>query len=86
MTEKNWHSFQIIEILNQLKTNQENGLSEKEAKDRLFFFGENKLPKSKRKSFIQIFCISYFIIIFIIMYFLNYIYCIFYRITNIFLI
>jgi Ca2+-transporting ATPase len=55
MTEKNWHSFQIIEILNQLKTNQENGLTEKEAKDRLFFFGENKLPKSKRKSFIQIF-------------------------------
>ena len=49
------HSMNIDEIVNELKTNIESGLTENEAQARILEFGKNELIKEKAKSAWQIF-------------------------------
>ena len=45
-----FHSKSVSELRDSLKTDQENGLSSKEAEERLEKLGPNKLPEAKEKS------------------------------------
>jgi len=51
---QNWHSISVEAVYRHLKSNK-NGLSEKEAEERLHKFGLNKLPEEKPISKIKIF-------------------------------
>lgn len=51
---QNWHALSIETILRELKASK-NGLSEKEAKERLHRFGLNKLPEEEPVSKLKIF-------------------------------
>ena len=58
MLDKNKINFETTsssDVLLGLKTDKEKGLSDKEAKERLAKYGENKLVEQKRKSWIKIF-------------------------------
>lgn len=49
--EKNWYNQSTEEVLKNLSTTKERGLSEEEAKKRLEEYGENALEAEKKKSF-----------------------------------
>lgn len=49
--EKNWYNQSADEVLKNLSTTKERGLSEEEAKKRLEEYGENALAEEKKKSF-----------------------------------
>lgn len=51
---QNWHALNVETILKELKVSK-NGLSEKEAKERLHRFGLNKLPEEKPASKLKVF-------------------------------
>ncbi|GAH94524.1 unnamed protein product, partial [marine sediment metagenome] len=51
---QNWHVLSVETVLKQLKASK-NGLSEKEAKERLHRFGLNKLPEEKPASKLKVF-------------------------------
>lgn len=53
LAKENWQSFHEEEIFRELKTS-ENGLNQEEAKKRLAYYGENKLPEGKKVTLIQI--------------------------------
>ena len=48
-----WHSFEEKDVFAELKTSNE-GLSTEEAKKRLGFYGENKLPEGKKITILEI--------------------------------
>jgi len=48
-----WHAFPAEEIFRELNTS-ENGIRQEEARERLSFYGENKLPESKKVTLFQI--------------------------------
>lgn len=50
---EHWQAFDKTKIFNELKTS-DNGLTQKEASKRLAFYGQNKLPESKRVTLMQI--------------------------------
>lgn len=50
-----WWKIELAQLQNQLNTDFNNGLSQKEAKNRLIKYGPNKLPEEKTESFIKIF-------------------------------
>ena len=50
MVAKKWHNLEIEEVVKILKTDIEQGLSEKEVKARQEKFGKNKLPEEKPRS------------------------------------
>lgn len=52
---KHPHSLSIEDVLEQLKTDQETGLTEKESKKRLESYGSNQLEEHEKKSLFQIF-------------------------------
>ncbi len=54
MIENNWHSLQIADVFERVKS-EEQGLSNEEALKRLKEFGPNALPESKPDSFFTIF-------------------------------
>ena len=49
--EKNWYNQSPDQVLKNLSTTKERGLSEDEAKKRLEEYGENALAEEKKKSF-----------------------------------
>ena len=49
--EKNWYNQSPDQVLKNLSTTKERGLSEDEAKKRLEKYGENALAEEKKKSF-----------------------------------
>ena len=51
--EKNWHALDKTFVLNNLDSNY-NGLSTKEANERLKKYGRNELPKKKNDGFIKL--------------------------------
>ncbi len=53
IAKKTWHSVEIKEIFEELKTSKE-GLSSQEVKQRLVIYGENKLPIGKKITWLQI--------------------------------
>jgi magnesium-transporting ATPase (P-type) len=53
ISQKHWQAFNKEEIFGELKTS-EKGLNQEEAKKRLDFYGENKLPEGKEVSLMQI--------------------------------
>ncbi len=53
--QQNWHSLSANAVLETIGTNNESGLSEKEAQERRRKFGSNKLPEEKRLSSLKIF-------------------------------
>ena len=55
LKEKQFETLNESEVLGLLETDAENGLSSKEAEDRLNRFGPNKLQEEKKKSWIRIF-------------------------------
>ncbi|HOK34668.1 MAG TPA: cation-transporting P-type ATPase [Candidatus Paceibacterota bacterium] len=55
MAEIFWHNLNFKEAAEILKTDIENGLSEKEARNRQKKFGKNKLPEEKPLSGFKIF-------------------------------
>ncbi|AOG60084.1 cation-transporting ATPase [Spiroplasma helicoides] len=57
--EKKWHTLSNERILKILKTNQNTGLSTKEAQKRLEEFGKNILPKPKKPNIFLIFLKSF---------------------------
>lgn len=48
-----WHAFRELEIFSELKTSK-NGLKQEDIKERLVFYGENKLPEGKKVTLMQI--------------------------------
>jgi magnesium-transporting ATPase (P-type) len=52
-TKNHWHSYQIEQIFNELKTS-EKGLNQEEASKRILAYGENKLPQGKKTTLLQI--------------------------------
>ncbi|HOW08509.1 MAG TPA: HAD-IC family P-type ATPase [Bacteroidales bacterium] len=48
-----WHAFPAEEVFRELNTS-ENGIRQEDAKERLNFYGENKLPESKKVTLLQI--------------------------------
>jgi P-type Ca2+ transporter type 2C len=48
--EEKWHAIEAGEVLEKLKTDQEKGLSDNEAKERLEKYGKNEIPKGKKRS------------------------------------
>ncbi|MGB9598829.1 MAG: cation-transporting P-type ATPase, partial [Minisyncoccales bacterium] len=50
-----WHSLEVKEVIEKLKTNPETGLSFDEAKKRLEKFGFNELKEVKKRTLFQIF-------------------------------
>ena len=50
-----WHNLSIEEVIQNLNTNLEDGLSNKEIKKRKKKFGNNELPKEESFSKIKIF-------------------------------
>ena len=50
MTEKNWHSMDVTEVLGDLETDPHKGLSEDEAERRLQKYGHNELKKEEKIS------------------------------------
>ncbi|TDD75286.1 cation-translocating P-type ATPase [Flavobacterium caseinilyticum] len=53
IAQEQWQSFREEDIFRELKTSAK-GLSQDEAKNRIAFYGENKLPESKKVSLLQI--------------------------------
>lgn len=53
ITNQPWFAFKVDKVLDELKTSK-NGLLTEEIKKRKQFYGENKLPESKKVSLIQI--------------------------------
>jgi len=53
--DKNWHSLPFEEVIKQLGSNAEEGLSEREVRERQKKFGLNELPKEKPLSTVKIF-------------------------------
>ncbi len=50
-TDKNkWHAMNIDDVLKELQSDKENGLSEKEVQQRLEDYGSNEIPKGKTRS------------------------------------
>ncbi len=45
-----WHSMEAEEVLKKMESDQEKGLSEKEAKERLEKYGPNEIPKGKKRT------------------------------------
>jgi P-type Ca2+ transporter type 2C len=45
---KNWHALKAEEVIDELKTNSEEGLNDDEVKKRQEKYGKNKLPKGKK--------------------------------------
>ncbi|MCH8741927.1 HAD-IC family P-type ATPase [Patescibacteria group bacterium] len=45
--DKNWHSLSVTDIINQLGSDVDNGLSGKDVRERQEEFGKNKLPEEK---------------------------------------
>jgi magnesium-transporting ATPase (P-type) len=50
---EHWQAFRAEDIFSELKTS-ENGIKQEEAKERLKFYGENKLPEGKKVTLVQI--------------------------------
>lgn len=48
-----WHGKSIKEVISELGTDVENGLSEREAEKRLASYGKNELPEQKRSGFFK---------------------------------
>ena len=55
LKEKQFETIRDSDVLSELETNAEEGLSSQEASDRLAKFGPNKLQEEKKKSWIRIF-------------------------------
>jgi magnesium-transporting ATPase (P-type) len=53
--EPTWHSLQLDEVVNELKSDLALGLSPEEASDRLQKFGLNELPEPKKRTLLSIF-------------------------------
>ncbi len=45
-----WHAMDAGEVLEKLKTDQENGLGDSEVKERLEKYGRNEIPKGKKRT------------------------------------
>jgi magnesium-transporting ATPase (P-type) len=45
-----WHAMNINDVLNELQSDMENGLSEKEANQRIEDYGPNEIPKGQTRS------------------------------------
>lgn len=55
MKDLKWHTFDLSDVFNVLKTDPRCGLSDEEASRRLSLFGKNELPKGKGKTFFSVF-------------------------------
>ena len=55
MAEKAWHAMETVEVLKELNTDHHQGLSQKEASERLGTYGYNELEKEERISPLTIF-------------------------------
>jgi magnesium-transporting ATPase (P-type) len=47
---KKWHALPVDEVLENIKTNPDVGLSDDEVKERLEKHGKNEIPKGKKRS------------------------------------
>ncbi|MGB9856554.1 MAG: calcium-translocating P-type ATPase, PMCA-type [Dictyoglomaceae bacterium] len=52
---RNWSNLKIEEVIRELKTDSEKGLSEKEVKERQKIYGKNTLPEKPPSSFFRLF-------------------------------
>ncbi len=50
INKQKWHSIDAEEVINKLDANKEKGLNDEEVKKRLEIFGNNEIPKAKKRS------------------------------------
>ena len=55
MKDKNWHSKEIKEVLDNYSVTKEEGLSDKVIEERLIEYGKNELPQKKKDSIFKLF-------------------------------